>query len=216
MSQLQLNFDVKKDLLHIFATPLARFSLDEAQKYTPRIAEAILTREAAEPGIERSNKGGWHSDQKMLQWPELKFIDLESLFRESVYNMIALTSRHKKFKSDISISAWANVNRAGSFNSSHVHPENHWSGVFYVKTTNFDEDPVKRAGKLEFHDPRGAIRMLNNPSNQPDKVGINPIEGNIMLFPSWLYHSVNTFTIDTVRISIAFNARIEHFEPVES
>ncbi|MFT5372404.1 MAG: hypothetical protein ACI9R7_001949, partial [Lysobacterales bacterium] len=30
--------------------------------------------------------------------------------------------------------------------------------------------------------------------------------------PSWLFHSVNTFSIDKTRISIAFNANILKFQ----
>lgn len=216
VKRVKLKFNTKKDLLHLFSTPIGIFSLEDTQNYTPRIAEAILAREANEEGIERSNKGGWHSDLTIMDWPELGFVDLRSLFLNAVSKMIAVTSEHKKFKADIQLEAWANINRAGSFNSSHVHPENHWSGVFYVKTTDFSDDPVRRAGCIELHDPRGPIQMLISPSRQPDKVSFKPVEGNILLFPAWLYHSVNTFSLDTTRISIAFNARIEHFKAAET
>ena len=212
---MQLKFDNKKDLWHLFATPLGMFNLDDSKDYTAKIAEVILAREKAEGGIKRSNKGGWHSNEEMLKWPELEFADLENLFRSVVYKMIASTSLTKKFKSKIEITAWANVNRKGSFNSNHIHPTNHWSGVFYIQAEDFSKDPVKRAGFLEFQDPRGAITMLINPSSQPDKVGFQPKVGNIMIFPSWLYHGVNPFNIDSVRISIAFNAKIEQFVAVE-
>ncbi|MFT5372403.1 MAG: hypothetical protein ACI9R7_001948 [Lysobacterales bacterium] len=214
MNKMQLKFDLKKDLLHLFATPLGRFSLDSSKEVTAKIAEVILAKEAADPGIRRSNKGGWHSEDNLLDWPELEFADLEKTFRNVIHKMIAVTSQHKRFRADILLKAWANVNRPGCFNSAHVHPENQWSGVFYVKTADFSEDPIHRAGYIELHDPRGPIQMLSNPSSQPDKVGIAPSEGGILVFPSWLFHSVNAFSIDVARISIAFNARIEHFEAV--
>ena len=211
---MKLKFDIKKDLMHLFATPLGRFKMINSEEATAKIAEVILAKEAADPGIHRSNKGGWHSEDDLLNWPEPEFAELEKTFRSVVSKMIAVTSPHKRFRADIQMKAWANVNRTGSFNSAHVHPENHWSGVFYVKTADFSKDPIRRAGNIELHDPRGPIQMLSNPSNQPDKVGIKPLEGDILIFPSWLFHSVNAFSIDTARISIAFNARIEHFEAV--
>jgi uncharacterized protein (TIGR02466 family) len=215
MNKMQMKFEADKDLMHLFATPLGRFSLINSKEARSKIAEVILAKEAADPGLHKSNKGGWHSESDLLKWPELEFAELEKTFRFAVSKMIAVTSPHKRFKADIKMSAWANVNRPGSFNSAHVHPENQWSGVFYVQTADFSSDPIRRGGYIEFQDPRGPIQMLSNPSNMPDKVGIQPREGGILVFPSWLFHSVNAFSIDVTRISIAFNARIEHFEAVE-
>lgn len=201
--------------MQIFATPLGTFSVPGAAELTPRIAEVILAREKKEAGVDRSNKGGWHSDDQLIHWPELQFADLGDTFRSAVSHMISATSGKQRFNIELTMASWANVNRAGAFNSSHIHPENHWSGVFYVQTMDFSADPIKKAGNIEFRDPRGAVSMLRTPG-QTDVLPIAPRQGTIIVFPSWLYHSVNTFSIDAVRISIAFNARIDRFESLDT
>ena len=211
---MQLPFEPRRDMKRIFSTPLAIFEVPGAAELTPRIAEVVLGREKADTGVNRSNRGGWHSDDKMLLWPELEFADLGDTFRSAVSHMIAITSGKPRFNVDLSLGAWANVNRAGSFNSPHIHPENHWSGVFYVQTADFSSDPIKNAGDIEFQDPRGAVCMLPTPG-QSDVLSIKPIQGTIIVFPSWLYHRVSMFSIDVVRISIAFNARINKFQAIE-
>ncbi len=85
--------------------------------------------------------------------------------------------------------------------------------MFYVQAPNFKNDPVRKAGQLELLDPRGPIAMVRSPG-QVDLFTVQPKAGMIVLFPSWLYHCVNSFTLDAVRISIAFNARIDNFEPI--
>lgn len=211
---MQLPFDQRRDIMQIFATPLGTFSVPNAAQLTPRIAKVILAREKAEVGIDRSNKGGWHSDDKLINWPELEFADLGDTFRSAVSHMISATSGKQRFNIKLTMSSWANVNRAGAFNSSHIHPENHWSGVFYVQIADFSADPINKAGDIEFKDPRGPVSMLRTPG-QGDVLSITPRVGTIIIFPSWLYHSVNSFSIDAVRISIAFNARIDRFQSLD-
>jgi uncharacterized protein (TIGR02466 family) len=86
--------------------------------------------------------------------------------------------------------------------------------VYYVTVPKFDDDDIDRAGDIMFYDPRGAVNMMVHPGrcNDGEAIRVSPIAGHMLLFPSWLYHSVNPFKSDVVRISIAFNARVEKFE----
>ena len=210
---MQLSFDPRTDVRQAFATPIGRLEVPNASEINPRIAEVVLAREKADQGVNRSNRGGWHSDNDFLSWPELQFTDLEDTFRSAIVHMIAFTTGTSKFDIKLTLEAWANVNRAGSFNSNHIHPHNHWSGVYYVQTAGIFEDPVPKAGKIHFNDPRGPITMFRSPG-QHDSLTIDPEEGVIVIFPSWLFHSVNPFTVETTRISIAFNGRIDGFRPI--
>lgn len=211
---MQLPFDKRRNLSAFFPTPMGMFDVPNAATLNPKIADVILAREKADKGIDRSNKGGWHSDIDLLTWPELEFADLADTFRSSVTHMIAATSQQPRFNIDLRLTAWANVSRSGDFNTPHIHPQNHWSGVFYVLAPDFSADRINRAGNIEFLDPRGPVTMLKSPG-QSDSMSLSPRQGSILLFPSWLYHWVNPFSIDAMRISIAFNAQIRKFEPID-
>jgi uncharacterized protein (TIGR02466 family) len=211
---VQLPFDKENQLLKFFPTHVGGFQLPNTSELAPRISNVILEREKQESGVQRSNMGGWHSDDQLLNWPELQFADLGDTFRSAVSHMIAATSGVARFNVRLTMAAWANVNRAGTSNSVHIHPDNHWSGVLYVKSPNFFTDPLKNAGAIQFQDPRGAINMLKTPGLS-DNVACAPEVGRILVFPSWLYHSVSPFSLDEVRISIAFNARISEFKEIK-
>ena len=211
---MKLPFNPKTDLMQAFPTPMGLFKLPNHETLCPKIADVVLEREKREPGLEVSNLGGWHSDGKMLGWPELQFADLADTFRSATSHMIAATCGVPRFETKLQLAAWANVNRAGSSNASHIHPEFHWSGVLYVQTPDLSKDPVRKAGNIEFQDPRGPVSMLKTPG-QTNLMSIPVEQGMILVFPSWLFHWVNAFSLDAIRISIAFNARIEQFREVK-
>ena len=100
--------------------------------------------------------------------------------------------------------AWLNVNDSRQcMNSDHIHG-GVFSGVFYLQTP-------EGSGKLVLQNP-AINRMWLGCSLSPRKnkftgisTRIEPVEGNIILFPSYLPHSVETNNHDEERISISFN-----------
>jgi len=100
--------------------------------------------------------------------------------------------------------AWLNVNDSRQcMNSEHVHGDV-FSGVFYLQAPD-------GSGKLVIQNP-GINKMwdgckLVQQKNQftGESIRIEPVEGNILLFPSYLPHSVETNNHDEERISISFN-----------
>jgi uncharacterized protein (TIGR02466 family) len=211
---MKLALDVKTNILPAFTTPIGSYKVPNAAQINPVLEKAILEREAQASGMNRSNAGGWHSENDLLQWPELSGIDLAESIQSSVMNMIAITAKTDKFTFQSTISSWANVNRKGSHNVVHNHAQSHWSGVYYVKSGEYNEDDIRLAGSLTFYDPRGSVNMMRHPGSCSDGIAIKikPQDGDLIIFPSWLFHSVNPFTSDTLRISIAFNATIVNFE----
>lgn len=209
---MDLKLDHKTDLLSLFRTPLARFKLPNAEIINPGLEKAILQRREKDQGVAHSNVRGWHSERDLHTWPEPEVKELVDSMRSSVLNMVSLIAHVENFKATVELAAWANINGPGSYNQYHSHPDCLWSGVYYVRAGNYDEDTVKKPGHLKLYDPRGAIDQLSHPGYGWGKnVNIPPEDGLMVLFPSWLHHSVNTFDSDTTRISIAFNARIHHF-----
>lgn len=213
---MELKLDQNRDVLALFRTPLARFALPNAGEINPGLEIAILDRRAKAPGMNRSNVRGWHSARDFQHWPEPEVSELVDTMRSAVQNMVSLVSNTQRFSARIEIVAWANVNGPGSYNHYHTHPNCLWSGVYYVRAGDYAEGDIKHAGKLKLYDPRGTIDHLAHPGRGFGRnINIAPRDGTMVVFPAWLGHSVNTFDSDTLRISVAFNARVKEFKAID-
>lgn len=175
------------------------------------IQEIRKERDRDEVGLERSNfrsLGGWHSGNNL---------HTKEVFKP-VADQIHMTGReiskqlgyHKGKQLRIE-SMWSIINPPGGANGAHIHPGSHWSGVYYVQTP-------ENCGDIEFFDPRTA-HVMNEPvfeSTQQrkrenwTKVRFTPKPGRVLIFPSWLYHSVhpncsNLTGLDSERVIMSFN-----------
>ncbi len=102
---------------------------------------------------------------------------------------------------------WANINPPGSYHPAHDHPNNYLSGVYYVATPESGPD-------LMFLDPRPMLMIpwtgkIN--SVTANSAVAQPRPGRMVLFPSWLKHSVPVNAGTTERISISFNLMFKNF-----
>ncbi len=98
---------------------------------------------------------------------------------------------------------WANMNPPDAAHGMHSHPNNFLSGVYYVQTN-------KGAETINFHDPRSQTEIIKPAvteliAENTDQVVVKVRNGTILIFPSWLKHSVDANGSDKTRISISFN-----------
>ena len=149
-----------------------------------------------------SNVGGWQS--KDLMGPH---IPLNDLFKEIV-NHSSLFMKEIQLKNPDSIkidNIWVNINGYKDSNNTHIHPNSLISGVYYVNA-------FENAGALKFSRDDIIVYDWNERTietlNEYNSVSYfcKPITGNLILFPSWLSHSVFPNQSETQeRISISFN-----------
>ena len=190
--------------LNLFPTPVIIDELEDFEALNLELEQAILERMNADPGIKRSNAGGWHSATDLLKWggPAATRIGKHAL-RLATAN--TTTSRGAELR--WSIVAWANVNGPGAANSPHIHGGNYWSAVYYVKVGDGE------GGRLQLHDPRLPALRMHSPVLRFTDAGpevpcqIRPKAGQMILFPAWLSHSVEAWDGSDQRISIAMNIR---------
>ena len=156
-----------------------------------------------ETGVKKSNINGWHSRDFDLKENEpqdfIKFI-LPSI--EQVMNDMNW-DKNQKTKID---NMWAIINTGGAANFRHQHGNSSISGAYYVKA------PIN-CGDIVFYDPRPAPVYSHPNVTEPNSLnaqinGISPKEGALVLFPSYLEHSVNENKSNSERIVISFNIRI--------
>ena len=104
---------------------------------------------------------------------------------------------------------WMNVAPPGAGHPLHGHPNNYLSGVYYVSApdeTNhimFTDFRMERQVVL----PRYTERLPQNTSVARMSVS----EGDLIVFPAWLPHSVEPNPTETERISLSFNIMFSDF-----
>jgi len=147
------------------------------------------------PSVGKSNSGGWQSESTAER------SDLMSqIITEVDYRMNYVYEQYGIGKPKLN-NYWINVNPKNTFNFSHNHPHSYFSAVLYIKTP-------KDSGSISFERPD----MLNDyivPSiikpNNSVLFKVTPQAGMLLIFPSFLKHSVDINLSDEERISIAFN-----------
>lgn len=197
----------------LFATPVISFHLAEAERLNPLLLAEIAAVRMAEPGVSRSNRGGWHSRDDLFRRPEPALSRLAALIRDAVNDAtcrIAPGTDPSLFTLDCE--GWINVNPPGGFNAPHDHPGWYWSGAYYVATPDPGAEARRAdptAGCIEFLDGRTNLRVLSHIDAQcmASKVVYRPEAGTLILFPSHLRHWVYPNAASGERVSVAFNAR---------
>lgn len=104
---------------------------------------------------------------------------------------------------------WATVLARGASHKLHSHPNNFLSGVYYVRTG-------EGADTINFHDPRKQASIIRPPvteltAQNTDQVVVRVREGTLLLFPSYLEHSVDANGSNDERVSISFNLMFSSF-----
>ena len=198
----------------LFPTPLVTAQLVDHEAINAALIPTILARQAVDRGVSVSNLDGWHSAD-FLPWCGPAGVAVMQAARQIVERMTLMEEGDELVPADIRwrVSAWANVSTAGDGNRAHGHPGAFWSGIYWVDDGGVTADPAV-GGLLELADPRGIMPEMSAPhlhfavkdclSAGRGEV-VTPQAGTMILFPSWLIHSVSRFRGARARISVAFN-----------
>ena len=155
-------------------------------------------------GINRSNLLGWHSKNFDLELEQPRFfINSISPQLNSVLTDMGWDIKNQEVKIT---GMWAIINKKNSSNAMHIHSNNYISASYYVKAP-------KNCGDIVFYDPRFAATYRYPKISKTNKLNSNivsfqPKEGMLVLFPSYLQHSVNVNKTDEERIVISFNINL--------
>ena len=163
---------------------------------------------AGEPGVKKTNIGGWQSDVDLFERPEPELTLLRTRTYHAVFRYLqAMAPPGSEGKFEVSIgSAWANLNNRTHQNSPHMHPGVQLSGVYYV------DDGGSRLGGVRLIDPRPQSSMVPTPAKwsygMGEHIRVASVPGLFVLFPAWLQHYVTAHEGSGTRISVSFNVRV--------
>ncbi len=188
-----------------FPTPVWVTKIDKYKETNEEIYKYIKKlRDVDEKGIIKSNIKGWHSNDFELKDIEVKnFINLIS----PQINQALVDMNWDINNQLIKISSmWAIINIGGAANARHHHGNSAISAAYYVRAP-------KNSGDLVFYDPRPAPVYSHPHSKKPNHLNamvnsVSPVEGALVLFPSYLDHSVNENLSNEERIVISFNVTL--------
>ena len=197
---------VRRTELHLFfPTTVWTSIINNYESINDNIYQYIKNLNVQDPdGIKKSNFGGWHSHNfDILSQTPNNFIkniypDLQEMLTDMNWDL-------KKQTIKIT-SMWSIINKKESTNERHIHGNNFISAAYYVKAP-------KNSGNIVFYDPRSAPTFNHPLTKEANKLNattqsIEPKEGLLVLFPSYLHHSVERNLSDEDRVVISFNINL--------
>lgn len=190
----------------LFSTPVyrARVQAPSARMHRDLIDEALMIRERDRPGHK------WSASNYPRGFTSYGSMDELQRFSSPFWSLQAKLDQHvRKFAKQIGFEVnpkeiqltkmWVNVMGQGCTHSFHLHPLSVISGSYYLQMP-------KGCSAIKFEDPRLA-QFMGRPSvkNSSPYVAVQPKEGEVVLFESWLKHEVPPHPSKVERISVSFN-----------
>lgn len=192
--------------MHLFfSTPVWTSQIDNYENINSKLKDFIYNQRENDPeGTIKSNIKGWHSKTFDLQNKSLGiFLNaLKPKIEEAIEDMgWDITNQIVKITS-----MWSIINKKDSFNERHHHGNSALSAAYYV---NADQN----SGDIVFYDPRHAFIFSHPESSKLNDLNaqtksISPKSGLLVLFPSYLDHSVKPSKSMKDRIVISFNVSL--------
>ncbi|NKF51803.1 hypothetical protein G3R49_14660 [Shewanella sp. WXL01] len=208
----------------LFAVPVAR-----CQKEKPtELNDALYSyfKSIQEQGDKYRNVIGTPTIQRNIFESEMNLFshkneavqELRQYMLGSIYQFIKNIKRSDD-RSDyrqIMNHTWFHITRDRGYIGPHNHPMAAWSAVYYVRTGNPDPR-YNDSGAIRFFNPNQALSMYRDPSNsnlvQPYSSGLRtlqPKEGELVIFPSYLSHEVAPYYGDSERVCVATNCWVQN------
>ena len=193
------------DVIPMFPTLVWKIQL-KAEFHAVIDAKILATLEGVRRDLPEIGLGqGWQSDQTLHEREELR--DLISCVGNVTKGILRfLRIGYDAFEIT---GCWATVLAKRAMHKAHSHPNNFLSGVYYVRTQ-------PGADTINFHDPRNQASVIRPPvveltAENTDQVVVRVTNGTLLLFPSYLEHSVDTNMSEEERISVSFNIMFSSF-----
>ena len=165
-----------------------------------KLAQDIINWSNEDPEAQKTNYKGWHSKTDMHTKPESK-----SLVDELMTMCKDVFKEEWLDREPTLGNMWANINPRDGLNQPHIHPNSLFSGVYYIKSN-------PQAGRLRIYDPRPGAQIImpvrkkgKPPRHLWRDANLDPFPGRIIMFPAWLWHSVEPNQSNDIRISVSFN-----------
>ena len=193
------------NILKLFPQPIFKYQVDNYKKINEELIKYIYgLHNNDNVGVKKSNINGWHSKPFDLKddIPN-KFYSHINNYIKDVFNKYGWEYIDTKV---VCTSMWAIINKKGNFNIEHTHPNNYLSAAYYVKAP-------KNCGNFKATNPNILNRHIRAKAEQANELNSNSAsikinEGDLIIFPAYLPHSVEENKSDEDRVIVSFNIDI--------
>ena len=193
------------DVLSLFPTLVWKIQL-RAQIHDPIDASALGLLHSLRQGLAELKPGeAWQSGHALHRRQELRELcDCVSRAAASVLQFLKIGEPAIEITG-----CWQNLYAPGAAHRVHNHPNNYLSAVYYVRT-------LPGADSINFHDPRSQTGVIRPPVTEltganTDQVVVRVKNGTLLVFPSYLHHSVDANASSASRVSVSFNLMFSAF-----
>jgi uncharacterized protein (TIGR02466 family) len=201
-----------------FAVPFGEMRLVPCEPLNQELEALFLQRESAEyknpTPSHIAQEETFESRFNLFRWPDACVQQLRGFMLNAVAQMVIETTSLKPqdiAKLSFQNHTWFHISRyAGSF-VAHNHPLASWSGVYCVRAgETVAQHPD--SGVLRFLDVRQGANAYQDPANATlqREYAFAPLEfkleaGQLVIFPSYVFHEVTPFYGSDTRITVATN-----------
>jgi hypothetical protein len=169
------------------------------------LLEEIRLHQEQEPSAASgSNIGCWRGHRDYKNWPPIRdyIIHKLKLIHRHYVDLGTSCSPLEGLPDDqFEFEYWTNINDPGSINAIHSHAKWHWSGVYYVQ--------AKDTGPIAFYSQPYLNQNLTLGLPFGQSFTVEPSDGQLLIFPSYLLHEVLQNTSDRQRINLGLNVKID-------
>jgi uncharacterized protein (TIGR02466 family) len=153
-------------------------------------------------GIEKSNVDCWRWNNPCsdIDWLMNHIIDMLDT-AIALYDELDKTFASRKRLDLVTVDYWANVNPPGSRNNIHAHKPAQFSACYYLQ--------AEGTGGIRFVNPSNTMAECNPGAPFTRDYMFLPKDGDLLVWPSWIPHEVETNFSDKERINLAFDLKIK-------
>lgn len=196
---MQTNYEV----LSLFPTPVYTTVIPEQHA---QVVPWFYEQEMLSDEVDSLNYGERSKDSYILNDPKCSDLNQFILNQTLIFGRDVLGYDYDEYRCSQS---WVSYKFPGQHHTQHTHPNSLISGVFYFGEIT-DETPSIKFHKImgAFNESRISPKEIANKKEHPfahTEFNIKASPGLLVLFPSYLSHSVPMNKSEKVRCSLAFN-----------
>ena len=196
-----------KKIFEYFPHPVFKYKVENYEEQNKELEKYIYELNKKDSvGQKKSNINGWHSpffDLTDKQNKGYKLLLKIQPYLLDVFKSYGWIYDPQKVRCS---GMWAIINKKGNFNVEHIHPNSNLSAAYYVKAP-------ENSGDFKIGNPHSISRDKFPEREKPTELNrlvakIKVQEGDLLIFPSYLPHSVLPNETDEDRMVISFNIYI--------